>query len=316
MVHGGATCRLGQGGSGQDGLSASVGDLVNSRRTICRASRGRSACGFNTGGLEVGRRIQLAWPFRTRPQRARRKTLGTDDFGRRTRLPCRTSGGGRNRRSADRQTAFFRALEKTRTRGLRRPHLRSAASSSMAQSDPRVLTTPSRIKRLRKLSKKTPANSPNHSPEPSSRHKDACSVSRRRPFRTHQRRAKLLGAVALAAYSLQPTGPRICVRLCGRVPRRRRDVFDDFALGSRPAVRLWSHVGRAGMGLASLHGCRPNLRAVLRAARHHWRDGYLRVASALGDPWLSVLWPWLPPWTWWVPLLRRAPPPPRRDRSE
>src|ERR1035437_6718699 len=33
MVHGGATCRLGQGGSGQDGLSASVGDLVNSRRT-------------------------------------------------------------------------------------------------------------------------------------------------------------------------------------------------------------------------------------------------------------------------------------------
>ena len=33
-----------------------------------------------------------------------------------------------------------------------------------------------------------------------------------------------------------------------------------------------------------------------------------------GDPWLSVLWPRLPPWTWWVPLLRRSRPQPRRPR--
>jgi hypothetical protein len=53
-------------------------------------------------------------------------------------------------------------------------------------------------------------------------------------------------------------------------------------------LRLWSHdVGRAGMGLASLHDSRPDL----RAARHHWHDGHLRVAGTLGDPRLSVLWP-------------------------
>ena len=46
----------------------------------------------------------------------------------------------------------------------------------------------------------------------------------------------------------------------------------------------------------------------------YWHDGHLRVAGALGNPWLSVLWPRLPPWTWWVPLLRRSRPQPRRPR--
>jgi hypothetical protein len=63
-----------------------------------------------------------------------------------------------------------------------------------------------------------------------------------------RKRSKLLGAAALAAYSRQSVGPRICLRLRGRVPRRRSNVFHDFALGRYP---LDEHLSGANRGPVS-----------------------------------------------------------------
>ncbi len=66
-------------------------------------------------------------------------------------------------------------------------------------------------------------------------HQDAHPVLERGPLQTHQRCAKLLGAAAVAPRCRQSTGPRICIRLCLRVPRRWPDDLADLALDRCPA---------------------------------------------------------------------------------
>jgi len=174
-----------------------------------------------------GSRVQLAWTHRARPQRARRKTLGADDLDEERAFLAEHLSEAE---SGDLLTAKQLASALAKKLGqevFHRLHLRSSASSSMAQTGSAPSSRQAGSGACRSLQKKL-LQTLDTIARAFLLALGCVFCFKTRAVRTHQRRAKLLAPCPCDPLSAANWSANTCTPMWPSAPPTGR-CFDDFA---------------------------------------------------------------------------------------